>query len=217
MFTGIVQALGRVRALTAVGAARRLRIDSGALDLADVRLGDSIAVNGACLTVAAFDHSGFDVDVSPETLAHTTLGQTHFGAAVNLEKALRLADRLGGHLVSGHVDGVGQVMAREVRDNYVFFRIRAPVALAKYIAHKGSICVDGVSLTVNAVDGADFELLLIPHTLTVTTLGALTAGAPVNLEVDLIARYLERLTTAPTANVQRLSIDTLRSAGFVGQ
>ena len=217
MFTGIVQALGRVRALTAVGAARRLRIDSGQLDLADVRLGDSMAVNGACLTVAAFDHSGFEVDVSPETLTHTTLGQTHSGAAVNLEKALRLADRLGGHLVSGHVDGVGQVIAREVRDNYVFFRIRAPVALAKYIAHKGSICVDGVSLTVNAVDGADFELLLIPHTLTVTTLGVLTAGAPVNLEVDLIARYLERLTTAPTANVQRLSIDTLRTAGFVGQ
>ncbi len=217
MFTGIVQALGRVRALTAVGAARRLRIDSGELDLADVRLGDSMAVNGACLTVAAFDHSGFEVDVSTETLTHTTLGQTHSGAAVNLEKALRLADRLGGHLVSGHVDGMGQVIAREVRDNYVFFRIRAPVALAKYIAHKGSICVDGVSLTVNAVDGADFELLLIPHTLTVTTLGALTAGAPVNLEVDLIARYLERLTTARTANVQSLSIDTLRSAGFVGQ
>ena len=111
MFTGIVQALGRVRALTAVGAARRLRIDSGELDLGDVRLGDSMAVNGACLTVAAFDHSGFEVDVSTETLTHTTLGQTHSGAAVNLEKALRLADRLGGHLVSGHVDGVGQVIA----------------------------------------------------------------------------------------------------------
>ena len=194
-----------------------MQIDCGTLDLHDVRLGDSIAVNGACLTVAAHDYKGFDVDVSPETLAHTTLGLIRTGMSVNLEPALRLADRLGGHLVSGHVDGVGRVLVREARDHYAFFRVSAPLPLAKYIAHKGSICLDGVSLTVNAIDACDFELLLIPHTLTVTTLGVLKAGSQVNLEVDVIARYLERLTTAPSTATSHLNHDTLRAAGFIGQ
>jgi riboflavin synthase len=214
MFTGIVQAQGKVHSITAVGATRRLQIESGGLDLTGVQLGDSIAVSGACLTVTAFDERSFAVDVSTETLAHTTLGDLRAGMTVNLEPALRLSDRLGGHIVSGHVDGVGQVVAREPREGYVFFRLRAPAGLARYIAHKGSICVDGVSLTVNAVDGCEFELLLIPHTLAVTSLGALHAGALVNLEVDLIARYLERLSTAPDAT-SNLNVESLRAAGFI--
>jgi riboflavin synthase len=177
----------------------RLSIDAGALPLADVKLGDSIAVSGPCLTVTTLQDQVFSVDVSPETLAHTTLGELTVGSAVNLEKAMSLADRLGGHLVSGHVDGVGTVVARETRTDYVYFRLRAPGPLARYIAHKGSICVAGVSLTVNAVAGAEFELLLIPHTLRETTLGELAPGSRVNLEVDLIARYLERLMS-PDAN-----------------
>ncbi len=194
MFTGIIQAIGHVCALTQGTQHQRLTIDAGALPLADVKLGDSIAVAGACLTATTLEGGTFAVDVSPETLAHTTLGELKIGSPVNLEKALTLADRLGGHLVSGHVDGVGSVVARELRaDDYVYFRIRAPGALARYIAHKGSLCVAGVSLTVNAVEGAEFELLLIPHTLRATTLGALEIGSRVNLEVDLIARYLERL------------------------
>ncbi len=193
MFTGIVQTIGRVAALETGDQQIRLTLDAGALPLGDVHLGDSIAVCGACLTVTSLTAQTFAVDVSPETLAHTTLGELGIGAAVHLEKALSLADRLGGHLVSGHVDGVGTVVARETRQDYVYFRICAPAALARYIAHKGSICVAGVSLTVNGVSGAEFELLLIPHTLRETTLGDLVPGSRVNLEVDQIARYLERL------------------------
>jgi riboflavin synthase len=193
MFTGIVQAIGRIKSSAPAAPGRRLEIAAGALPLDDVRLGDSIAVAGVCLTVTAQREGAFCVDVSPETLAHTTLGARAAGARVNLEKALRLADRLGGHLVSGHVDGVGEVLARETRAEYVFFRLRAPTSLARYIAHKGSICVEGVSLTVNRVEGADFELLLIPHTLRETTLDELCPGQCANLEVDLIARYLERM------------------------
>lgn len=193
MFTGIIQAVGRVRALEQHAQQMRLAIDAGTLPMGDVKLGDSIAVSGPCLTVTTLEGATFSVDVSPETLAHTTLGELKLGSAVNLEKAMSLADRLGGHLVSGHVDGVGVVVAREPRQDYVYFRLRAPDSLARYIAHKGSICVAGVSLTVNAVDGAELELLLIPHTLRETTLGELTPGSRVNLEVDLIARYLERL------------------------
>jgi len=198
MFTGIIQAVGQVRALTQRDQQMRLAVDAGSLAMGDVKLGDSIAVSGACLTVTTLEGAVFSVDVSPETLAHTTLGGLGVGSRVNLEKAMSLADRLGGHLVSGHVDGVGTVLAREDRQDYVFFRVRAPAPLARYIAHKGSICVAGVSLTVNAVSGADFDLLLIPHTLRETTLGELAPGDRVNLEVDLIARYLERLMTRET-------------------
>jgi len=182
MFTGIVQAVGRI-----VRAAP-LEIDCPQLDRSDLAVGDSVCVQGVCLTVTRLTSSGFTADVSAETRG-VTAGLEREGAAVNLEKSLALGDRLGGHLVSGHVDGVGEVTG--FADGVL--RVRAPRELARFIARKGSICVDGVSLTVNRVDGADFELFLIPHTLSVTTLGRLAPGARVNLEVDLIARYVDRL------------------------
>ncbi len=193
MFTGIIQAIGEVAALDPRGSDLRLRIRSGALDLADVQLGDSIAVNGVCLTVVTLPGDGFWADVSGETLQYTSFAALTVGSRVNLEKALTPTSRLGGHLVSGHVDGVGEVVSRRNDGRSIRFRIKAPAELAKYIAHKGSICVDGISLTVNAVDGAEFELNIVPHTLQETTLGDFTPGRRVNLEVDVIARYLERL------------------------
>jgi riboflavin synthase len=196
MFTGIVEAIGTLSALTRRGTDTRVRIDSMDLDLADVRVGDSIAVNGVCLTVAAKVNRGFEADVSGETLARTTFRQRQAGDRVNLERALTLAKPLGGHLVSGHVDGVGRIAACAVDGRARVFTIAAPQTLTRYIAPKGSICVDGVSLTVNSTVGAVFSVSLIPHTLAVTTLDALQEGASVNLEVDLIARYLERLLSA---------------------
>jgi riboflavin synthase len=193
MFTGIIQAVGRIAAIEAPGGDARLHLDAGGLDMTDVRRGDSIAVNGVCLTAIECDRAGFRADVSGETLARTTLGGLRAGDRVNLEKALMPTSRLGGHLVSGHVDGVGEVRERRAEARSVRLRIEAPAGLAKYIAEKGSICVDGVSLTVNAVQGAAFDLNIVPHTLTATTLDDLGPGRAVNLEVDLIARYLERL------------------------
>ena len=193
MFTGIVQAVGRVCTVEKRGADARLALDAAGLGLEDVAIGDSIAVAGVCLTVVALDASGFAFDVSPETLSRTTLGTLAAGDPVNLEKSLRLADRLGGHLVAGHVDGVGKVVA--VHDDGAAQRwiFSAPQTLARYIAVKGSIAIDGTSLTVNDVDGNSFGITLIPHTLAVTTFGARKAGDAVNLEVDLVARYVERL------------------------
>lgn len=193
MFTGIVQAVGRVAERERQGSDERIVIDAPALDLADVALGDSIAVAGVCLTAIDVSASRFAADVSAETLRLTTLGSHEIGDAVNLEKALRLSDRLGGHLVSGHVDGVGQVAA--VHDDGASQRwlFRAPEPLLRYIAVKGSICVDGTSLTVNSIDGDTFGVTLIPHTLEATTFGARRPGDAVNLEVDLVARYVERL------------------------
>jgi riboflavin synthase len=185
MFSGIVQAVGRIV------RTRPLEIESRAFDRSDLRVGDSVCVQGVCLTVTRRTARGFRADVSRETLAVTT-GLDAPGV-VNLEKALALGDRLGGHLVTGHVDGVGTVVAFEPAGKSRLLRVRAPRALARYIARKGSITVDGVSLTVNRVRGALFEVNLIPHTLAATTLGRLAKGAKVNLEVDLIARYLERL------------------------
>ena len=193
MFTGIIQAVGKIAAIEARGGDARLRVDAGSLDLRDVALGDSIAVSGVCLTAVECRAAGFVADVSGETLARTTLGGLRTGDAVNLEKALTPSSRLGGHLVSGHVDGVGEVLTRTAEARSVRFRLCAPAGLAKYIAEKGSICVDGVSLTVNRVHGAEFELNIVPHTLAATTLDGFQPGRRVNLEVDLIARYLERL------------------------
>ena len=194
MFSGIVSAIGRITHLTPREAGYRLHIARGALDLEDVALGDSIACAGVCLTVVESGAEHFSVDVSPETLSCTVgLGVP---GEVNLEKALRLVDRLGGHLVSGHVDGVGEVLRFDAIGDNRLLAIRAPAALAKYIARKGSITVDGVSLTTNEVTGTDFTINLIPHTLAATTLGRLVPGAQVNLEVDLIARYCERLLSA---------------------
>jgi riboflavin synthase len=194
MFSGIIAAVGQITQITPRddGAGTvRLTIDAGELVLDDVALGDSIACNGVCLTVVDLDDQCFVVDVSPESLA-CTVGLAGPGP-VNLEKALRLADRLGGHLVSGHVDGVGEVLRFDSLGDNRLLEIAAPEALARYIARKGSITVDGVSLTTNSVDGSRFTINLIPHTLAATTLGRLQSGRRVNLEIDLIARYCERL------------------------
>jgi riboflavin synthase len=197
MFTGIVAAVGKVQHIQSVARDIRLTIDADALDLSDVLIGDSIAVAGTCLTVVAVEGNSFSVDVSEETLRCTAGLEP--GAEVNLEKSLRLNDRLGGHLVSGHVDGVGEVLAFERIGDSWLLRVRVPDELAKYVARKGSITVNGVSLTVNRIDGTSFEVNLIPHTLQVTTLRQLEVGQGVNLEVDLIARYVERiLSTSDT-------------------
>ncbi len=194
MFSGIVAAVGRITDLSPRNDGTptvRLTIDAGTLDLADVAQGDSIACSGVCLTVVEKQGNTFAVDVSPETLS-CTVGLAATGP-VNLEKALRLADRLGGHLVSGHVDGVGTVLRFDALGDNRLLHIRAPAGLAKYIARKGSITVNGVSLTTNTVEAADFSINLIPHTLQATTLGTLQVGDAVNLEIDLIARYVERM------------------------
>ena len=193
MFTGIIEAVGEIVAVQPSNGDLRLRVKSGKLDLSDVGLGDSIATNGVCLTVVDLPGDGYWADVSVETLDFTTLRGWCVGQQVNLEKALTPTTRLGGHLVSGHVDGVGEVVSRHQDARSERFRIRAPESLAKYIAHKGSITVDGTSLTVNAVDGAEFELNIVPHTIQETVIGHYQAGSKVNLEVDILARYLERL------------------------
>ncbi len=218
MFTGIIQSIGEVAALEPKGGDLRLRIRTGKLDLADVQLGDSIAVNGVCLTAIDLPSDGFWADVSGETLARTTLGTLRSGSRVNLEKALTPTTRLGGHLVSGHVDGIGEVVSRVPAARSERFVIRAPDALAKYIAEKGSICVDGISLTVNAVRGAEFELNIVPHTLQETTMSDFRPGTQVNLEVDIIARYLERLLLGEKAadpEAGGISLATLQKAGFI--
>jgi len=193
MFTGLIAGVGRLAACELRGGDARLHIDVGTLPFESVALGESIAVNGCCLTVVAFDAGGFAVDASTETLALTTLGGLPVGAPLNLERAMLPTDRLGGHLVSGHVDGLG-VAAKHWEDaRATRWRITAPAALLRYVALKGSVCVDGVSLTVNAVDDAGFEVALIPHTIQHTAFHAMREGDAVNLEVDLLARYVERL------------------------
>jgi riboflavin synthase len=196
MFTGVVQAVGRIAAVEPRTEGVQVAVDAGAFAEKDTAVGDSIALNGCCLTVVAIDAGTMRFDVSSETLRCTT-GLDGIGA-VNMEKALRFSDRLGGHLMSGHVDGMG-VVARLVPvadGGSVLLEVVAPSELARFVAPKGSIAIDGVSLTVNTVDARHFSVNLIPHTLAVTTLGALRAGTHVNLEVDLIARYLERLTSS---------------------
>ena len=197
MFSGIVCAIGRIEAARPSGDGVRLRVKANGLDLSDVAIGDSIAIHGVCHTVVAKDANAFEVDTSDATRSVTT--GLDRGRDVNLEKSLRLSDRLGGHLVSGHVDGVGTVKAFEDLGGSTRLVVEAPAALSRYLARKGSICVDGVSLTVNAVEGARFEVNVIPHTLAATTLGKLAAGARVNLEVDMIARYVERMLSGEVA------------------
>ena len=191
MFSGIIQALGKIARVDKRDGGVRLAIHAVRLGMDDVAIGDSIAVNGVCLTVVTKTTSGFEADVSAETLNCTVALDAP--GEVNLEKSLRLADRLGGHLVSGHVDGVGEVVAFSPVGESTLLRIRAPAELARYIARKGSITVQGVSLTVNAVNGPEFDVNLIPHTVAVTTLKHLKVGARANLEVDQIARYVERM------------------------
>ena len=193
MFTGIVLDLGTVAARTERGGDVRLAIRVNRLDLSRTAVGDSICVQGCCVTAVALSADGFEADLSRETLGLTTLGALAVGSAVNLEPALRAGDALGGHLVSGHVDGVGTVVSRTTDARSTRMVIEAPAALARFIARKGSITVNGVSLTVNEVEGPRFGINLIPHTLEVTTLGGLVPGATVNLEIDQVARYVERL------------------------
>ncbi len=193
MFTGIVEAVGEVAACEEKGGDLRLRIKTNDLNMSDIALGDSISTNGVCLTVVEMPGDGYVADVSAETLSLTTVGDWDVGTKVNLEKALTPQTRMGGHMVSGHVDGIGEVVSRHPDARSERFRLRAPRELAKYIAHKGSITVDGTSLTVNRVEGAEFELNIVPHTLEKTVMDTYKAGTRVNLEVDLIARYLERL------------------------
>lgn len=217
MFTGIIESVGRIRAVEPRGGDMRLRVEAGELDVTDIKIGDSIAVSGVCLTVVERDGKLLVFDVSGETAARTTFSGARAGAYVNLEKALLPITRLGGHLVSGHVDGVGTVTGREAAARSVRLTIEAPQELAKYIAVKGSICVDGVSLTVNQVDGAEFGLNLIPHTLAETTFNDLDAGRRVNLEVDILARYLERLLLGEGAAKRGSAItaEFLRQHGFL--
>ena len=193
MFTGIIEAMGSVAALQPRSGDLRVHIATGTLDMKNVAIGDSIATNGVCLTVVELPGNGYWADVSRESIAFTTIAQWRVGDNVNLERALTPESRLGGHIVSGHVDGIGEVIACRDDARSIRLGVRAPAELARYIAHKGSICVDGISLTVNAVNGADFELNIIPHTAQVTVIGNYRVGTRVNLEVDVIARYLERL------------------------
>lgn len=220
MFTGIITAMGRIAAVQHVGKGVRLRIAAPELGLADGVIGESIAVSGVCLTAVELDADGFSADVSPETLACTTLGERKVGESVNIERALRLADRLGGHLVTGHVDGIGTVH-RITPDGGCFrLELDVPAALQRYIARKGSICIDGVSLTVNVIEHNRVGIQIVPHTCAVTTIGAYRDGTPVNIEVDLVARYLERMlpdtgsSETPARNVA-IDLDLLRRTGFI--
>ena len=196
MFTGIVQDVGRILALERLGGDMRLTVGVDRLDLSRTAIGDSIAVAGVCLTAVGLEARAFSADVSRETVTITTIGDWRVGRRVNLEPALRAGDALGGHLVSGHVDGVAEVLTRLGDARSQRFRMRVPDALARYVARKGSVALDGVSLTVNTVEHHEFEVNLVPHTLAETTLGELAVGDRVNLEVDLIARYTERLLAA---------------------
>jgi riboflavin synthase len=193
MFTGIIQGTGRVRAIEPRGGDVTIVIDAGDVSLAEVEIGGSIAVNGVCLTATRLEPGAFAADVSRETLSLTTLGDSAVGTRVNLEKALQAGQALGGHYVTGHVDGVGRVVSRHEDARSVRVEFEVPAELGHYIARKGSVCVDGVSLTVNGAAGSRFDVNLVPHTLTVTVLGDYQPGTRVNLEVDIIARYVERM------------------------
>ena len=213
MFTGIIQSIGKIISITVGSVDTRLSVNVGNMPFDDVEMGESISINGACMTVVAFDKNSFSVDVSKESLAMTTLGRLKTGSTVNLERAMRLSDRLGGHLVSGHVDGVGQITQRVTEGRSVRFGIRVPDELAKYIAHKGSVCIDGVSLTVNEVKGTEFSLQIIPHTLQETIFNRYSIGDQVNIEVDIIARYLESLLLKKE-EPSGVTMDQIIKAGF---
>lgn len=217
MFTGIIAAIGHIESLQKQGGDARFWINTGKLDMADVALGDSIACNGVCLTAIELHADAYCADVSGESLSLTTLGDLKQGSRVNLEKALTPTTRLGGHLVSGHVDGVGEVISRHTDARSERFTFKAPDSLAKYIAMKGSITVDGVSLTVNKISGAEFELNIVPHTLQETIINEYQPGRRVNLEVDLIARYLERIILGDKAAEKGAGITEsfLRDNGFM--
>lgn len=196
MFTGIIEAVGHIADIRMIGGDMRLYVQTGALDLSDVRLGDSIATNGVCLTVVELPGDGFVADVSRETLAHTRFEALQVGEAVNLEKAMRADARFGGHIVTGHVDALGTLVERREDARSIRLKVRLPASIRRYVATKGSITVDGVSLTVNALDGDCCLLNIVPHTAKETIIDGYTAGRQLHLEVDIIARYLERLIGA---------------------
>ncbi|MDD4913646.1 MAG: riboflavin synthase [Methylococcales bacterium] len=219
MFTGIILSIGAIAAIQPQGGDYRLKIATGKLSLAGCAPGDSIAVNGVCLTATELGDRYFYADVSNETLSRTTLKSARPGTAVNLELALTPSSRLGGHIVSGHVDGMAKVVEQHADGRSMRFRFRAPDTLAKYIAEKGSICIDGVSLTINSVDGAFFTVNIVPHTLQETTLGQIKTGAEMNIEVDLLARYLERLIKGEAAAQCQEGVTEalLMNSGFIKQ
>lgn len=219
MFTGIIQSVGEIAAIQPKGGDVRLYVKTGKLPVGNVQLGDSIATNGVCLTAVELPGDGFWADVSRETLDCTTVGNWQVGQRVNLEKAMTPETHFGGHIVSGHVDGLGEVVSIKQDARSWRFVLRAPKELAKYIAHKGSITVDGTSLTVNQVDGNEFDLNIVPHTLQETVMETYSVGSQVNLEVDIIARYLERLLLGDKAAEKgvdsSVSLESLANAGFL--
>jgi len=216
MFTGIIEAQGKIENIVAIGGDVKMTIATGKMDLSDVKIGDSIACNGVCLTAIELTDSAYVADVSSESLNVTTLGDLAIGSVVNLEKALRLQDRLGGHLVSGHVDGLGEVVAIKQDSRSWRYQFDAPLEICKYIAEKGSICINGISLTVNEVNGCIFGVNIVPHTRQETTIKELQLGSKVNLEVDLLARYMERMLSAPQVNKKPSNItpEFLAKNGF---
>ncbi|MCK5881554.1 MAG: riboflavin synthase [Sinobacterium sp.] len=215
MFTGIIEAIGTIGAKQDIGGDVRLRIVSAVLDMSDVSLGDSIATNGVCLTVVEINADGFWADVSNETIRHSSLNDLSEGAAVNLEKAMLASSRFGGHIVSGHVDGVGEVLGLNNDGRSVQIEIASPASLSKYIAHKGSITIDGVSLTVNELTARGFLLNIVPHTVSETIIADYQVGSRINLEVDVIARYLEQLLKPEQAQPKSaLSKEFLAANGF---
>ena len=211
MFTGIIKAKGEISKIVMQGGDARMTITAADLPWTDYSIGDSICVSGVCLTAVDLHEDGFSTDVSVETLDVTTLQSLREGDAVNLEPALCVGDALGGHLVSGHVDGIGVVISRADEARSIRMGFEVPTGLARYIAKKGSVCVDGVSLTINEVSGNTFNLNIIPHTAEVTTMGAYESGTTVNIEVDLLARYIERMLGK---DADRLSIEFLREHGY---
>lgn len=218
MFTGIIMAVGTVRSIERKGGDMRLQLATGKLDLGDVQLGDSIATNGVCLTVVELPGDGFVADVSNETLSRATLQDFAVGRKVNLEKAMTPTTRFGGHIVSGHVDGLGEVVDIRPDARSTRYQIKAPDELAKYLAEKGSITVDGISLTINALSGAVFDLNIVPHTVSETNIGGWKLGTQVNLEVDILARYLERLLLGAKAAEPKssgISLAFLAENGFL--
>lgn len=219
MFTGIIEAVGKVQSVRQAGGDVRLTIDAAGLDMNDVKLGDSIATSGVCLTVVDFGAHWYAADVSLETISRTSLNSWKTGTRVNLEKALLPTTRLGGHLVSGHVDGLGEIMLARQDARSLYFEVKAPDALAKYMAEKGSITVDGISLTINHLNGALMSLNLVPHTATQTTINDWQVGSKVNLEIDVLARYLERLLMGDKAaqSITKNTIDMsfLAENGFL--
>jgi riboflavin synthase len=217
MFTGIIEAVGTVQAKQAQSGDLKVTIATGSLDLADVKLGDSIAVNGVCLTVVELTGSGFIADISNETVNYTRWSDISIGEAVNLEKAMMPTSRLGGHIVSGHVDGIAQIVDRQEDARSIRFKVAAPDTFARYIAHKGSITIDGVSLTVNAVNGSFFDINIVPHTAKETTLYGFQAGTKVHIEVDVIARYLERLISGQKDNGKQNNVQSNISEGFLAE